>query len=228
MRMLAFGQPRRYQRRDPSGVTICTHARCPKVRKPGPRPMSTRSCPGVHNGRHDRTAFWTPPAPSCPAGHRPLHPARHGEPEAIRTGERTNGTEGSRTSSIATTTKAARRDTPSPCGGAGGCGLANQGRLGDGNTASATPTTAATRQLLGVAPRSKPRLGALLSSDDFRLRVDRAATVHPLWQWQCRRGQEVLQGARRRRGERCWKELGWKQAAGMQLGRRRSWSSIRR
>jgi hypothetical protein len=43
---------------------------------------------GVHDGHHNRTGFRTPPAPSYPAGHRPLHPARHGKPEATRTGNR--------------------------------------------------------------------------------------------------------------------------------------------
>jgi hypothetical protein len=53
------------------------------VRQPGPRPMSTRP---------------------CPAGHRPS--TRHASrPEAMRPGEWTNGTEGIRTSSIATTTR---------------------------------------------------------------------------------------------------------------------------
>jgi hypothetical protein len=85
---------------------------------------------GVHHGRHDRTAFPDTACPVDPAGHRPLHPARHGEGGSDADRERTNGTEGVRTSSIAT-------------------------------------TTAATRQLLGVALASKPRLGALLSSDQM-------------------------------------------------------------
>jgi hypothetical protein len=44
---------------------------------------------------------------------------------------------------------------------------------------------AVTRQLFGVAPPSKPRLGALLSSDDFGSSVERAAKRHPLWQLPC-------------------------------------------
>jgi hypothetical protein len=56
---------------------------------------------------------WTPrsdrlPDTACPvvsAGHRPLHPARHGETRSDADRERTNGTEGVRTSSIATTTR---------------------------------------------------------------------------------------------------------------------------
>jgi hypothetical protein len=88
-----------------------------------------------------------------------------------------NGTEGIRISSIATTTKTARRDTPSSRCGAGVCGLANQDWLGDGNTASATVTTAATRQPLGVPLPSKRRLGALLSSDDYGSRVERDGAV---------------------------------------------------
>jgi hypothetical protein len=51
---------------------------------------------GVHDGRHDRTAFRTPHVRPDPAGHRPLHPATPAEPEATRTGERTNGTAGTR------------------------------------------------------------------------------------------------------------------------------------
>jgi hypothetical protein len=78
--------------------------------------------------------------------------------------------------------KAARRDTPSPLLWGRRLRLGNQGRLRDGNTSSATVTTAVTRQLLGVAPRSKPRLGALLSSDDYGSSVERTATLHPLWQ----------------------------------------------
>ena len=45
MRMLPSANPSRYQRRDPPVVTTCIYARCRSVRKPGPRPMSTRSCP---------------------------------------------------------------------------------------------------------------------------------------------------------------------------------------
>jgi hypothetical protein len=59
--------------------------------------------------------------------------------------------------------------------------LDNQGWLGDGKTASVTVTTAATRQLVGVALPSKPRVGALLSSDDYGWRVEPTAKLHPLW-----------------------------------------------
>jgi hypothetical protein len=58
--------------------------------------------------------------------------------------------------------KAAHRDTPSLLLWDRRLRLGNQGWLGDGKPASATVTTAATRQLLGVALPSKPRLGALL------------------------------------------------------------------
>jgi hypothetical protein len=58
--------------------------------------------------------------------------------------------------------------------------LDNQGWLGDGKTASVTVTTAATRQLVGVALPFKPRVGALLSSDDYGLSVERTAKLHPL------------------------------------------------
>ena len=187
-----FANPSRCQRRDPSGVTICAHARCPNVRKPGPRPNVHAVVSGVHNGRHDRTAFRTPPAPSCPAGHRSLHSARHGEPEPMRTGERTNGTEGSRTSSIATTTKVARRDTPSPLlwGRRLRLGKPRLARRWQHCQRRRHVTTAATTQPLGVALPSKPRLGALLSSDEFGLSVERAAKLHPL----CRGARSLARG----------------------------------
>jgi hypothetical protein len=122
-----------------------------RVRRPRwtPRSDSLRT---PQAGRSGRT-------PSTPPG----TPWRTGS-DADR--ERTNGTEGVRTSS-----------TPRPQGGPPGHAepllwgrrlrLGNQGWLGDGKIASATVTTAATRPLLGVALPSKPRLGALLSSDDF-------------------------------------------------------------
>jgi hypothetical protein len=83
--MLPSANPSRYQHRDLSVVATCARARCRNVRKPGPV-----RCP---RGRVRRPR-WTPrsdslPDTACPvdpAGHRPLHPARHGEPEATRTG----------------------------------------------------------------------------------------------------------------------------------------------
>jgi hypothetical protein len=102
------------------------------------------------------------PDSACPAvsGRTPSPPpGTPAEPEAMRTG-----------------------NTPSPLLWGRRLRLGNQGRLRDSNTASATVTTAVTRQLLGVAPRSKPRLGALLSSDDYGSSVERTAKLHPLWQ----------------------------------------------
>jgi hypothetical protein len=37
-----------------------------------------------------------------------------------------------------------------------------------------------------VAPSARPRLGALLSSDDFGSSVERTAKLHPLWRWEVR------------------------------------------
>jgi len=50
------------------------------------------------------------------------------------------------------------------------------------NTATAILAMATTRQLNGGTPRSRLRLGALLSSDDYGSSVERAAKLHPLWQ----------------------------------------------
>jgi hypothetical protein len=87
--------PRSLPARDPSVVATCTHARCWNVREPGPLrcPRGRVRRPA---GRPDRTAVRTPHARSDPAGHRPLHLARHHDLEATRPGERTNGTAGIR------------------------------------------------------------------------------------------------------------------------------------
>jgi hypothetical protein len=119
----SFGNPNRYRHRDLSIVTPApvldagtaaslVPVRCPRgrVRRP--------------HGRHDRTGFRTPPARSYSAGHRPLHPARHGKTGGDADGERTNGTEGVRTSSIATTTRRPARKRRAAPVGAGVCGLA--------------------------------------------------------------------------------------------------------
>jgi hypothetical protein len=136
---------------------------------------------GVHDGRHDRTGS----GQRMPGRVRPDtvpstgHASRTGSDADRGTDERHG-----RHSDILDRHdhKAARRDTPSPLLWGRRLRLGNQGRLRDGNTASATVTTAVTRQLLGVAPRSKPRLGALLSSDDYGSSVEPAEKLHPLWQ----------------------------------------------
>jgi hypothetical protein len=148
MRMPAFGQPSR------AGTSASlVPVQCPRgrVRRPRWTPRSDR--------------FRTAHARPCPAGHRPLHRAR--QPNRKRCGQGTDERHGRHSDILDRHDhKAARRDTPSPLLWGRRLRLGNQGRLRDGNTASATVTTAVTRQLLGVAPRSKPRLGALLSSDD--------------------------------------------------------------
>jgi hypothetical protein len=179
MRMLPSANPGRYQHRDPSVVTTYTHARCRNVRKPGPRPMSARSCPApTMTPRSDRPFGHRPPCRIRPdTVHPPDTPWPAGS-DADR--ERTNGTEGVRTPWIATTTRRAARTRRAPPVGRR-LRLGNQGRLGDGKITSATLTTAATGQLLGVALPSKPRLGALLSSDDFGSRVGRRGGCHPVY-----------------------------------------------
>jgi hypothetical protein len=87
LRMLAFGQPQQHLASGPVRRDHCTHARCRNVHKPGPRPMCARSCPA---STMDAT-IGQPPDTACPvdpAGHRPLHTARHGKPEATRTRNR--------------------------------------------------------------------------------------------------------------------------------------------
>jgi hypothetical protein len=159
--MLAFGQPQQHLASGPPVVTTCTHARCRNVHKPGPRPMSVLSCPASTmdttigqpsghrlSGRSGRT-------PSTPPG----TPWQTGS-DADR--EPTNGTEGVRTARSPMTTRRLTGTRRAPPVGQR-LRLGNQGWAGDGEIASATVTTAATRQLLGVAPPSRPRLGALLS-----------------------------------------------------------------
>jgi hypothetical protein len=141
--------------------------RCPRgrVRRPQWTPQSDR--------------FRTPPAPWCPAGHHPLHPARHGEPKAMRTG---NGRTARKAFGHPRSHdhRCGPPDTPCPLLWGRRLRLGNQGRLGDGKTANATVITAATRQLLGVTPPFRPRLGALLSSDDYGSSVERNGGGHPL------------------------------------------------
>jgi hypothetical protein len=50
------------------------------------------------------------------------------------------------------------------------------------NTATAILAMTTTRQLHGGTPRSRLRLGALLSLDDYGLSVERNGGRHPLWQ----------------------------------------------
>jgi hypothetical protein len=194
MRMLPSANPSRYQHREPSVVTTCTRARCRSVRKPGPRP----NVHAVVSGVQLDTMIGQPSGHRLSGRIRPdtVHSTRHAMANQKRRGQGTDERQrGIRTSSIATTTRAARRDTPSPLLWGRRLRLGNQGWLGHGNTASATVTTAATRQLLGVAPPSKPRLGALLSSDDYGSSVERAAKRHPLWQG-ARRDRHKLEQAR--------------------------------
>jgi hypothetical protein len=184
MHMLAFGQPQqlpasRAVRRDQ--LHPCSMPERPQAWSPS---NVHAVVSGVHNGRHDRTAFRTPPARSYPAGHRPLHSAR--QPNRKRCGQGTDERHGRHSDIL---------DRHDHEGGPPGHAelpavgrrlrLGNQGWLGDGNAASATVTTAATRQPLGVALQSKPRLGALLSSCKgsrclIRTRVP-GLHVHPGW-----------------------------------------------
>jgi hypothetical protein len=174
----SFGQPAATSR-DPPVMTTCTHARCRNVRKPGPRPISARSCPAstmdATIGQVSDTAcpVASGRTPSTPPG-TPPEPKRRGQGTDERHGRHSDITDRhDHEDSLP------GRRTP-PLGPA--LRLGNQDRLGDGNTASATVTTSVTRQLLGVAPSPRPRLGALLSSDDFGSSVERTATLHPLRQ----------------------------------------------
>jgi hypothetical protein len=174
-----FGNPSRYRHRDPSVVTPApgldagtaaslVPVRCPRgrVRRP--------------HGRHDRTGCRTPPARSYPAGHRPPHPARHGKTGSDADRERTNGTEGVRTSSIATTTRRPARQRRAPPVGPAFAAwqprLARrwQDRQRDRNHDS-DQAAAWCRSTVQAAPRRTAVLGRR------RLRVERTAKLHPLW-----------------------------------------------
>ena len=164
MRMLPSANPSRYQHPDPPVMT-CTHARCRNVRKPGPRPISVRSCPastmdatiGQPSGHRMPDRIWPDTVHSTTARH----------PNRKRRGQGTDERH-SRHSDILDRHDhedgLPGRQTPSS---GPALRLGNQDRLGDGNTASATVTTSVTRQLLGIAPPFKPRLGALLSSNQM-------------------------------------------------------------
>jgi hypothetical protein len=175
-----FDQPSRYQHRDPSVVTPApvldagTSASLVPVRCP-------RVVSGVHHGRHDRTGFRTPPAlvgssrtPSTAPGTPRRNRERHGQGTDERHGRRSDILDRH-------DHKAARRDTPSPppVGPAFAAWQPRSARRWqdcqrDRNHGSDRP-------LLGVALPSKPRLGALLSSDDYGSSVERTAKRHPLW-----------------------------------------------
>jgi hypothetical protein len=192
MRMLPSANPSLYQQRDPPVMTTCTHARCRNVRKPGRCPISARSCPAL---TMDAT-IGQPSGQRMPGRIRPdtVHSTRHAtEPEATRTA---NGRTARQAFGHPRSPRPSRQPagTPNPSSGPA-LRLGNQDRLGDGNTASATVTTSVTRQLLGIAPPFKPRLGALLSSDDFGSSVEPAAKLHPLWQG-ARRDRHKLEQAR--------------------------------
>jgi hypothetical protein len=103
----------------------CTHARCRNVRKPGPRPMSARSCPASTMDTPIGQASDT--ARPVVSGRTPSTPP--GTPWQTRSDadrEQTNGTEGVRTSSIATTTRRPTGTRRAPSCGAGVCGLATK------------------------------------------------------------------------------------------------------
>ena len=171
-------QPQPLPASGPVRRDTCTRAGCRNGRKPGPCPMSARSCPASTMDATIGQAL----GHRLPRRIRPdtVHSTRHAMVNRKRRDrERTNGTEGVRISSIATTTRRpARKAEPLLWGRR--LRLGNQGWLGDGKTASMTVTTTATRPLLGIALPSKPRLGALLSSDDCGSSVERTATLHPL------------------------------------------------
>jgi hypothetical protein len=136
--------------------------------EPGPRPMSARFGVRRPDGRHDRTGFRTPGQAS---GHRmpgriwadTVTSNRHAtaEMEGTRTGD---GPSARPHSDILDSHnhEDGRPDAGPPMWGRT-CGLATNDPLGDGGTTSATAATAVTRPLLGIAPPSRPRLGALLS-----------------------------------------------------------------
>jgi hypothetical protein len=63
-------------------------------------------------------------------------------------------------------------------------------RLGDDEVPASARLPTALPGACSVALSAKPRPGALLSPDDFGSRVERTATLHPLWQVFCSGGSE--------------------------------------
>ena len=174
-----FGQPQPLPASGPVRRDHLHPCSMPERPQAWSRPMSARSCPAFTMDAHDRTGFRTPP----PRHVRPdtVHSTRHAMANRKRRGQGTDERHGRRSDILDRHDHKAARQTRRAPPVEPALRLGNQGRLGDGKTASATVTMAATRQLVGVALPSKPRLGALLSSDDYGSSVERTATLHPLW-----------------------------------------------
>jgi hypothetical protein len=89
-------QPSRYQHRELSVATTCTRARCRNVRKPGPCPMSARSCPAsTWTPRSDRLSDTACPVvsgrtPSTPPGTPWQNRKRRGQGTDERHGRRSD------------------------------------------------------------------------------------------------------------------------------------------
>jgi hypothetical protein len=61
--------------------------------------------------------------------------------------------------------------------------LGDDDRLGDGEVPASARLPTALPGARSIAPSAKPRLGALLSSDDYGSRVERDGGLHPLCTW---------------------------------------------
>ena len=174
---LPWANPSRYQHRDP-GHDHLQPCSLPERPQAWSRPKSARSCPA---STMDATIGQVPDT-ACPvvSGRTPSTPsARHGEPEAMRTG---NGR---------TARKAFGRPR-SPCHKGGPSGsrallwgrssrVGNQGRLVDGKTASTTVITAATGSCLISLHRSSRASAHCCPRTITGSSVERTAKLHPLW-----------------------------------------------
>jgi hypothetical protein len=155
--------------------------RCWMPARTKPLPSDVRAVvSGVHDGRHDRTAVRTPHVRSI----RPdtVHSTRHAMPNRKRHGQG-NGRTARQAFGHPRLPRPRRRPAGTRRAPPVGRAFAawQQGWLGAWQDCQRDRTHGSDQaKLLDVAPPSKARLGALLSSDDFESSVERTATLHPL------------------------------------------------
>jgi hypothetical protein len=173
-----FGQPQPLPASAPVRRDTWTRARCRNVRKPGPRPMSARSCPASTMD----TTIGQASGHRLPGHSRPdtVHSTRHALANRKRRGQGTDERHGRRSDILDrhTTRRPPGHAEPLPVGPALAAWQPRSARRWQ--DCQRDRNRGSDQALLGVALPSKPRLGALLSSDDCGSSVERASKLHPL------------------------------------------------